>query len=338
MVYAMRIGLNPKLRRILPWFLAAILLYVLFSRYPLTDVLHAASHIDTGLFILFILGYFTYFTLTDCWSLQRNLADFGVSGSFVKITRLRLASNLIMVLNYGLGQGVLAYLVGRHYHVSFPRVSGILLLQLATDLYLMISISTVATLLTPVIVGDYNLVPFIRIVWAMASMVFLVIVLIPVRTGSSASTGGKSLENLFSVVREVRLPHLLMLALRRLPLHFATSTYLFFLAPAFGVQLPFMKVLAQLPLTVVIGAIPITPSGLGTVQITSIALFSDQLTGPAIDAGTTSAAEMIFAMSLCFTLALYVLKMVTALFCYRRAADLPTLENTDCEAHRGVGS
>lgn len=310
-------------RGVLPWGVAIGLLYWLFRHYPLRDVVAASSHVHPGAFLLFLVVYFAYISSTDIWSLHRTLAAHGVKSRTNKVIRLRLASNLAMILNYGVGQGVLAYLIKRSFGDSFFRVSGVLGLIILADLYLLVTLSFVGTLFVGAEVHDLNLAPWIRLLWALITIgvVFVAVALRWPPLGDRLQR--LRFGQLFHAFRTSGPAELLQLALRRLPFVAGASTYLWFLAMCFGVDVPFEKVIALLPLTIVVSAIPITPSGLGTAQISSIFLFEEFISGPEIVAGAVTPAEMLLAMSLVFTIGIYLMKLFSGALFLRSALESP---------------
>ena len=312
----------PLLRRALPWLIAATLLFLLFRRYPLPEVLQAASHANLLLFLAFILTYFCFTSFADSWSLSKNLAHFGAPGPVLKALRLRLAANLAMVMNFGIGQGVLAYLIRQHYKMGYARSSSILIFQMLNDLYLTLTISFVGTFFTDVVIDGRDLVPWIRALWGFASICSLGGYFVIRYTSILDRVPWATLRDLFHTFHQSGIGDYLRVMLWRLPLHCAGVTYMYFLALTFGVHIPLEKVITLLPLTIAIGAIPITPSGLGTVQVTAIYLFSPFITGEAISSGEIKPAEIIFAMSISFTLGIYVLKLASGLLFYRYATQV----------------
>ena len=319
----------PLLRRSLPWLIAAALLYLLFRRYPLSDVLQAASLANVGAFAGFILVYFSFTSLADSWSLNKNLNHFGAQGTFSKTLRLRLAANLAMVLNFGIGQGILAYLIRQHYRMSFARSSSVLMFQMLNDLYLTLTISFAGTFFTEVVIGGLDLVPWIRALWAVATVASLCGYFIIRYTNLLARIPWQLARDLFHTFHQSGLEDYFRVMLWRLPLHCAGVTYMYFLALTFGVHIPLEKVITLLPLTIAIGAIPITPSGIGTVQVTAIYLFQNFVSGDALASENVSPAEIIFAMSISFTLAQYILKLLSGLAFYRYASNVELPESAD---------
>jgi uncharacterized membrane protein YbhN (UPF0104 family) len=308
-------------RRAIPWIIAALLLFFLFHRYPLADVLAAISHVDTAYFAAFILIYFSYTSLADIWSLHRILGHFDIGGRFRNILEVRLASNLATILNYGLGQGVLAYMIKRRSAVPFAKATSVLALVVLMDLYWALSISFAATFVNLALLESHGLVAWIRMVWVAASLGILALIVFWHLPAGKSLLQHPRVSQWFHVFQNARVGDYLKILAWRLPLHLAACSYLWFLAFCFGVSIPIPVVIMLLPLTIVLGAIPITPSGLGTVQVASIYFFGDQVSGGAVTRGAVSGAEMVFAMSILFTIAVYMMKLLSGALFLRTALE-----------------
>jgi uncharacterized protein (TIRG00374 family) len=121
--------------------------------------------------------------------------------------------------------------------------------------------------------------------------------------------------------------HFVLLAYR-LPMHLMICSGLYLVALAFGCRIPFLVAVAGFPLILLVGVLPITPGGLGTTQLVTVALFEPYLTLPPGAAVTPS--EMLFAMSLTWLFANYFLKALWGavslkLYPHQKGADLKTL-------------
>jgi len=85
----------------------------------------------------------------------------------------------------------------------------------------------------------------------------------------------------------------------------------------FNARVPFLKVLANIPLVFFIGALPITPGGLGTSNAALVTLFEPFVTGPAIASGAVAAGDLIFSFSLIWLFANYAMKALTGVICLK---------------------
>jgi uncharacterized membrane protein YbhN (UPF0104 family) len=300
-----------RARRFLPWLIAAFLIYFLFQRYPVNEVLAAASHVNATAFLGFILFYFIYIGLTDIWSLNLILNRFGIHSRFKNILELRLASYPPMILNYGVGQGVLAYMIKRKYEESFVKVSSVLLYILMIDLYWAFTFTFCGSFFYEPVLNGHDLVVWIRSAWLGVSVLLLALFVFWRLPLLEDKMKWLKAQNLFHTFHRAKSSDYFMVMLWRFPLHCATSTYLYFLALCFGVNISFVKVVTLLPLIEAVSAIPITPSGIGTSQIATVLLFQDHVSGGAVAEGQVSGAEIILAMSLLFTIAIYCLKLMS---------------------------
>ena len=300
-----------RARHFLPWLIAALLLYFLFQRYPVNEVLAAASHVNVTAFLGFIFFYFIYMGLTDTWGLNLILNRFGIHSSFRSILELRLASYLPMILNYGVGQGVLAYMIKRKYEEPLVKVSSVMLYILMIDLYWAITFAFCGSFFYEAVLNGHDLVVWIRSAWLAANILLLALFVFWRLPLVEDKISWLKAQNLFHTFHRAKPSDYFMVMLWRFPLHCATSTYLYFLALCFGVNISFVKVVTLLPLTIAVGAIPITPSGIGTIQIAAVLLFQDHVSGGPVAEGQVSGAEVILAMSLLFTIAIYCLKLMS---------------------------
>ena len=312
-------NLARYIRGIIPWVVAAALLGWLFWLYPVAEVIEAAKTVHLGWFILFIALYFGCISLADILSLHLTLGACSIVGTRGQVTELRLASNLAMILNYALGQAVLAYLIKRNFRHPFTRVSSVLLLIIVVDLYVGLSISFAGTFFTDPTASGVNLEPWIYLLWAGNTAILVMTWSLWKLLPHGRVMAWLRSRELMHVLHSVSVPVFFRIALTRLPLVLLASTYLWFLALCFGADVPLIMVLTLLPLAIVVGAIPITPSGLGTVQVATIFLFEDHITSPAITSGAISSAQTLLAMSLLFTVGIYIFKLVSGAFFFRAA-------------------
>jgi len=302
----------------LPWLICIGLLYYLFQRYPLQSVLAAVDQANIAAFAGFVLVYFPYLVLMDSWSLRQIFSRFGMRTTLRDMLEVRLTSNLAMIVNYGVGQGFLAYLIKRRFKVPLATSSSVLGYVILTDFYWALTIAFTGTFFSEAMAGGHDLAPWIRGVWCAASALLVSIICIWRLPLPALGSRWSGVQNFFATFHGAATRQHVKAMLSRLPLHLATSTYLYFLALCFGAHIPFPIVATLLPLTVIVGAIPITPSGLGTVQFTAIMLFQGHVSGTGAGVEPINGAQLIFAMSILFTASIYCLKLISGAIFLRR--------------------
>jgi uncharacterized membrane protein YbhN (UPF0104 family) len=298
-----------KVRRILPWLIAAVLLYILFQNYPVKEVLAATSYVNFFAFTFFILVYFCYMTFADSWGLQQILNNFGISISFNKVLKLRLASYLPMILNYSVGQGVMAYLIKSQHNEPLAKVGSILLYIMLADMYLVLSFAFCGSLFVDDNFNRQALLLWIRSTWSGASLLLIAMFFLRQFPLIERKIEWLKTHDLFYFLQKANISDYLKVLLWRLPWHCAASTYFYFLALCFGVNIPFLSVMTLLPLTIAVEAIPITPAGIGTVQFMAIFLFQDHVSGGPLANDQIAGAEIVLAMSILFAFSMYCLKL-----------------------------
>jgi uncharacterized membrane protein YbhN (UPF0104 family) len=82
----------------------------------------------------------------------------------------------------------------------------------------------------------------------------------------------------------------------------------------FAVEVPLVVALAGLPVLFLVGALPISPAGLGTTQAAAITLFGAHAPG----ASEASRHAVLLAYSLSFQIAVTAVMMSVGLVCLRR--------------------
>ena len=157
-----------------------------------------------------------------------------------------------------------------------------------------------------------SLTQTLRILWAVATGVLIGLALMKKLGAKLRTARWTKVRELFEILLTARLKDSLALFLFRLPMHLALNTSLFFLAPAFGVHVPFLKVIASLSIVTLVGSIPITPGGLGTIQVVTLSLFEKDVQGP-----------LLLSMSLAFLIANYLLKALTGALFFRKVLESP---------------
>lgn len=298
-------------RHIVPWIIAVGIFFYLFRRYPPSTLVGAAEYLNIPLFCVFALTYFLYMWIIDCWALARIMTRFHIPLRAKELFQVRFASYLIMVVNYGAGQAGLAYFIKRLRHASLPRVLGTILFVVVIDLYWTINLAFIGSFFARPVVSDIPLFPLISLVWVIATCAILVNIAFWKFKAKNRFVKWMQEHPASMTFRKAGIVDYGWAMLLRLPLHIALNTALFFVAWTFGVSVPFWKVVSCWPIVLLTGTIPITPGGLGTVQVAMIELFKNSVSGAVLVSGQVRPAELLLAMSLLMVFSNYFLKAVT---------------------------
>jgi uncharacterized membrane protein YbhN (UPF0104 family) len=247
--------MRNRIGRILAWLIALGLLAYLFRHASPDQVLQslkqAAPWTVPVLVALVLLVY-----LADSLAIWRIFGWFVTRLSFREVLVVRGATYILAVVNYAIGQGTIVYFVHRSRGVPVMRGAAAVLLVMGTNVLLLLFFATAGLALAPqmpralhtvIIVAYAGLAVYIVAVatkprWLTKRPIFDVLL------------GAGLLGHLKAVL--IRIPHLFSLLL---------FTYVSF--RAFGIKVPPAQALACLPVVYFISVLPISPAGLGTMQV-----------------------------------------------------------------------
>lgn len=294
------------LKKILPWAFALIIFWLLFRRYPLSGLIEATRNANLLFLLIFSIVYFLFIWGMDCWGLAQTLSRFGIPTKTRELLQVRAASYLVMILNYGAGQGILTFFLNRKKGIPFLKISSIILLITLVDLYWVITFAGIGSLIADPMIAGVALKRPIQLMWLTSTIggIFLTI-LAHLRVGEKIPWFKNW--SLFYVLHEGHVYHYLTALLERLPMHLVINSTLYILAWGFHSHLSIGSILSSVPIIMLVGTIPITPGGLGTVQVATVELLKNSLTSPLLTQGITR-EELLLSMSLYAQFSNYALK------------------------------
>lgn len=317
-----------KLKNFLPWVVGGGIFYYLFTQYPLARLLSVIPYMHIVTFVSYSTAYFIFMWLADCWSLSCLFSRMGYLTKTRELLALRLASYPVMILNYGVGQGALAYFFKKKKGMPFLRSTSLISFTSLIDVYWIITLAFVGSIFSGFVVDQFNLKKTLWLLWGGATLGMILMMVLPRIIFSIKRFEWLTSLHIFAAFREARFFDYLYAMVLRSPLHLSVGTTLFFIAPTFGVEVSFLKVITYLPIALLIGTIPITPGGLGTFQIAMVAFFKDSIHGPLLSQGVVTASELIFLMTLAFQLFNYLLKIITGTLSFKKAFFRPVFSTS----------
>lgn len=312
-------------KKIVPWLIAGLLLLYLFYKIPPAKVLQALSHVNVPLFILYASLYFILVMLVDCFSLSKVLSQFCVPIGFKEIFAPRGVSYLLSLVNYNAGQAGLAYFIKRSKGASFFKAMGAIFFIMVIDLCWVVLLAFAGTFFIRLNFGAWDVSHWVRQVgFAVFGAMLLHLAfwrgwfgrLFPWKVKMRWIDWIRG-RHLFQAFHEATVLDYLRIALYRFPLHAVIITSFYFGVSVFDARIAFSTILGTVPVILLIGTIPLTPGGLGTVQAATIELLQGHVTGNILASGV-SPAEILFAMSLSWMFANYLLKALCGLLFLNR--------------------
>ena len=279
---------KKHLRAAAPWLVATAILAYFATTVPLQEATDALQRVSVVPFLLLAVAYVAAQLTTDALSLWTGfrVALATESVSYRDVLVMRGASYLLTLIHFGAGQGGVAYFLHRYRGITIARAASALILT--TGAFLLVIVTAAAAGLAAGAVPAYT---ELRIVaYGLIAAVPGYLAIIAMRP--AFLTRWALLRPLFDAgvvgtlsVVCARCLHVAVL----IATHFVTMRL-------FGIDVPISAALAGLPVVFMVGAIPVSPSGLGTSQAAAMALFASY--APGADADAQRAVVLAYSLSL----------------------------------------
>jgi uncharacterized membrane protein YbhN (UPF0104 family) len=274
-----------SLRRVLPWVVTAVLLYLIFRHVSFAQIVDATRSAAPWTIPVAVLGIAAIY-FADSFAIWKTFGWFLAPLSFAQVLVVRGATYLLAAINYNVGQGAMVYFIHRAKGTTVMRGVATLLLVLGINVLALLGLATVGLFIAPDIprvvrivvavafagLGVYALAVALKPRWLAERPLFDVLL--------GAGLGG----HLKALV--VRLPHIAALVF-----------YLTSMMHAFGVAVPIRQALVTLPLVFFIAVLPISVQGLGTTQAAMIFFFARYAPGNAEAQKAAVVASSLFAQA-----------------------------------------
>lgn len=310
--------------RVLPWIVAAGILVWLFDRYPPAKMIQALQQVRLLPFILYSVGYFILVGVLDTWALSRVFSQFEGPTRLGEVWPSRCVSYLLSLVNYNAGQAALAGHLKESKGFGFFKTLGNIFFVTATDLYLVIAFAFLATFFIDIHLADTSLSHWIRsVAYVALAALFLHLAfwhrwfskILPFRVHFAFVDWIRG-RHLFSAFHQAKLKDYFKVALYRFPLHIIFIANWWIVIELFNAKIAWQDVLGTVPIIYLLGALPISPGGLGVTQAATVELLKNKISSPNFLPGSLGAQETLFALSLAWVGANYLLKVLVGFFYY----------------------
>ncbi len=268
----------------------AILVWLLL-RVPLGAVAAALAGGRWGALTVYVAFELAVLLLVDAWATVVTLRQCGGSPPFRDVLAMRGATYLLNLVHFGAGQGAFGWYLARAGRGAWGA-GGALLLMLATQGLALVLVVAGGLLLAP----PWLMRPALPL--AVAALAGIVAYLVVVAISPAWAQRIALLRPLLVaglrghlVAGAARVPHMALLVLLSWGLY-----------RVWGMPVPLRFGLAVWPILLLVSALPITPSGLGTVQAMQVSFFAEW--APGADLASRQAAV------LALTLAAYALALL----------------------------
>lgn len=269
--------------RLMPAVVTVAVFWFIFNRVPLERLLVALRDADHARFLaLMIPNTLVYF----CWDtlvLAVAIRWFHGPIRYAELLPARAVSYVVALFNTNLARGALAGYLSRRLRQPFLQLGSTVIFLVLTEYTHLVTWVTIGLLLS----GSQTPADLLWIPPAVAGfwLVFLLYTRFGVRPWDVVrlvrhgrlwpkAAGGVREWSLFRTFRIAPLRRYGQTVLLRMPMFFASLCFHYFAAQAFGIHIPFVQMVAFLPVIFMIAALPITVMHLGTTQAAWIYFFS----------------------------------------------------------------
>jgi hypothetical protein len=274
--------MKKRLVRLLAWAVTAGILFLLFRKIPLHDVV-AAARGAAGWTVpaAFFFGFVIY--LADSFAIWKTFGWFLLprrtppGGAELRprdplplkdVLLVRGATYLLAAINYNVGQGAIVYFVHRVARVPVIRGIATVLLIMGINVLALLFLATFGLVAAPDVPHAVEVI--VAVAYAGLAIYVAAVIAKPRWLASrplfdvllGAGLGGHARALL------VRLPHIAIL-----------FVFQIVMMRGFGVAVPILQAAAALPVVYLIAVLPISVQGLGTTQATMIYFFARYAAG-----------------------------------------------------------
>lgn len=276
------------LPRALAWIVALSILILLIERVRWTELVLALEKGPYLLLAAYVLFEILIALPFDAYATRAALTGTGLHRGFREILLARGASYILGVLSYVAGQGGVGFYLARKGVRAGSATAAVLFLMVTNGLVLVWLVAAGLLADRPDLGSPERSTLLLAVVAAALLGTLIYLRVIAVRP--AFLTRYPALEPLFRagvrghlIAAAARTPHMLLLAV----LHWGAFR-------VWGIPVPFEPGATLMPLVLLLAALPITPSGLGTTQALQVLFFSPW----APEAGQTAREASVLAFSL----------------------------------------
>ena len=299
---------SPIIKRLLPWFIAALIIGFLFWRIDYVMFINSLERAEISIYIPLIILFIFIWFFVETFNVQKLYQYFGHHVSYKTMLSIRGATFLLMIINYGLGAGAIAMYLKKLIGVSLLRSTGILFYYMVVESAGIALMAAAGYLLAGDLSGIQEWVFYLASgLFIFYNVEIIILKYIPaigfLKKFVNSSILLPIMESTFSVYVKI--------CFQRMGYFMTFVIFFYFTVRAFHMDIPFMTLTALVPIIFFVGNLPITPFGLGTIQAAMLYFFKDY-----------STPANILAMSLVYTVSLMILRAMIGLYYLKTAAGL----------------
>ena len=291
------------IKRLLPWLVGAGILAYLIWRIEINPLLDALSRADVVLYVPVLMVFMAVNFLADTQNMHALLKEPVESITFYDSMIIRGASYLLMIVDYTLGMGSVVYYLKKYKNLSIFQ---------GTGLMLFLSYTTHISLLIMAIAGSVLAVDshsaWLRQIAILCASILAIAVMLIILYKVLPDKGflTKIKQSVFvKIFIDSPARMYIVNTVYRCGFYITFILFFYVAVKAFNMDIPFMALLAYVPVILLVISIPISAFGLGTSQAAMLFLFKDY--------GTPA---QIMAFSLTYSASIILLRGMLGAFYY----------------------
>jgi hypothetical protein len=290
-------------KRLFPWLVGAGILVYLIWRIELNPLLNALTHADVALYIPVLITFIVLNFLADTQNMHALLKEPVGSITFHDSLIIRGASYLLMIIDYTLGMGSIVYYLKKYKNLSIFQ---------GTGLMLFLSYTTHISLLLMAITGSVLAVDspssWLKQITMTCTFVLAIAIMLVILYKILPDKGFlKKIRQSVFVKIFIDSPARMYIinTVYRCGFYFTFILFFYIAVKAFNMDIPFLALVAYVPVILLIISIPISAFGLGTSQAAMLFLFKDY-----------GEPAQIMAFSLTYSASIIVLRGIIGAYYY----------------------
>ncbi|HYC23266.1 MAG TPA: hypothetical protein VEI94_11205 [Candidatus Bathyarchaeia archaeon] len=252
-------ALRRTIQAALPWVLTIAIFAFLFSHIPVTRVVQSLGAARWGWYVALMLPYSIAYLLLDALAVTVAVQRFHAPVRYSKVLPVRAATYVLSLVNSNVGQGGLALWLNRREGLPLLELAGTFVFLAFVEIYQLVIYSSLGVLLAGTRVPDLGVAYAFLYVFLAAFLLYF--------NGLRAIGWSRPAPGLLATFGRARLSDYgVILAIKSVSLLLAIVVHHVALG-LFGMSIPLLALLANLPLVFLVSALPITVAKLGTSQL-----------------------------------------------------------------------
>jgi glycosyltransferase 2 family protein len=285
-----------RLRALRPLLAGAVTLAifaVILRRVPFPAIAAALRGVDYRLFLALMVGNTLFYFLWDTLVLSVAIGWFHAPVPYRDLLPVRASSYVVGFFNTNLGRGALAAYLSRRLEAPLLQLGGTVLFLVLTEYTQLViwAMLGVAGSRANVTADLLAVAATVAAVW-LAFFLYTRLQITPTRLARLAVAPREW--QIFRTFRLATAARYLQMVLLRAPMFVVSLCAHYYAAHAFGIHIPFVQMLAFLPVIFMLAALPVTVAHLGTTQAAWLFFFGQYASAPQLLAFSL-AAHVVFS-------------------------------------------